>query len=84
MFLHKDVQHAAILIDGTPEVMRLTADYDEDLIHEPSIAQTPKAASKSSGEDPAKLEAPLADSLVAHNDTHEQTSTSGREVKDDS
>ena len=67
VLLHKDVQHITILIDGAPEVMPLTADCDEDLVHEPGIAQTPLAASKTSGEDAAELETPLADGLVAHN-----------------
>ncbi len=38
-------------------------------IHKPGAAQTSLAAPKTSGEDTAELEAPLADALVAHDDT---------------
>ena len=36
--LHQDVEHDPILIDGTPKIMQLTPDPDEDLVHVPFVA----------------------------------------------
>ncbi len=65
VLLHEDVQHIAILIDGSSGVMTIASDGDKHLIHEPGVAQTSLAASKTSREHPAELETPLADRLVA-------------------
>src|ERR1700757_2023358 len=36
--LHQDVEHDPVLIDGTPKIMQLTSDPNEDLIQVPLVA----------------------------------------------
>jgi hypothetical protein len=37
--LHQDIEHDPVLIDGTPEIMQLTPDPNEDLVHVPLVAR---------------------------------------------
>src|SRR4051794_26459393 len=37
--LHKNVQHDAILVDGSPEIMKHAVDPDEDLVEVPRLSR---------------------------------------------
>ncbi len=46
--LDKDVDHIAVLIDGSPEILPLALDRDEELVQVPCVSQT--ASRKEAGE----------------------------------
>jgi len=48
-FLNKNIDHVIILINGVLEMVTYAIDRDENLIHKPSIAQTPLSFAKLTG-----------------------------------
>jgi hypothetical protein len=66
--LNQDVEHNAILIDGTPEVMLHALDTDEDFIHVPLVARSWPAASQAVGETGGELLAPPPNRLAGDDD----------------
>ena len=38
--LNQDIDHVTILIDGTPKILPLTLDRDEDFVEMPRVDQT--------------------------------------------
>ena len=67
--LHEDVQHNAMLIDGTPKVMQLTVDPQKHLIQVPHVPRCRPPPAKPPDERRAELQAPAANGLVGDDDT---------------
>ena len=67
--LHQDVEHDPVLIDGTPEIVQLTPDPDEDLIQVPLVARPRPTPAKLIRKARAELEAPSANALIGDNHT---------------
>jgi len=63
--LHKDVKHVAILVNDSPEIVRLTSDAAKHLIQMPLVAGSGATALQRRGEHPTKADAPLTDAFVA-------------------
>ena len=63
-WLEDDVENFALVVDGTPEVVDLAADPDEDLVQMPASRRPWPAPSNPSGIDAAELERPPAHRLV--------------------
>jgi hypothetical protein len=59
--LHRVVKHDAVLIDGTPEIMRFTVDPNEDLVQVPFVTGHGSAPTKIVREARAKLQTPPPD-----------------------
>src|SRR4051794_2932207 len=38
--LHQNIEHVAVLVNGTPEIVLLATDAEKDLIHEPFVARS--------------------------------------------
>src|SRR5919206_1535783 len=66
--LNQDVEDLAILVHGTPEIVYLAADADEDLVQMPLVTRTRSPPAQLVGEGLAELEAPAADALVGDDD----------------
>jgi hypothetical protein len=64
--LHQDVEHDAVLVHRTPEIVQLTVDPDEHLIQVPDVAWSWPAPAEPLGELRPELSAPSADALVGH------------------
>ena len=65
VLLNQDVQNHPILINGSPEIMDLAPDPDEDLIQVPFISRLRPTALEGSGILPAEANAPFTDAFVA-------------------
>src|SRR5690348_17632275 len=63
MILHQNVEHDAVLIDRTPEIVPLV-DPEKHLVEMPVIARSRPPSAQLIGEAPAELQAPTADALV--------------------
>ena len=63
--LDQNVEHDAVLIHGTPEIMLLAGDLEHDFIQMPLVAGPGQPPPDDIGELLAELQAPLADGLVA-------------------
>jgi len=63
-WLNDDVKNFALVVDGTPEVVDLAADPDEDLVQMPASRRPWPALSNPSGIDAAELERLPAHRLV--------------------
>src|ERR1019366_7291875 len=63
-WLNEDVEHDAVLIHGTPQIMLHALDPDEHLIHVPLVPRSWSAASQAVCEGLAKLLAPLTNRLI--------------------
>ncbi len=61
--LHEDVDDVAILIDGTPEILPLSLDRDEDLVQVPCVSQATLALQSTSVFWP-ELVAPKSDGFI--------------------
>src|ERR687886_287547 len=66
--LNQDVEDLAILVHGTPEIVHLAADADEDLVQMPLVARPRSPPAQLIGEGLAELEAPATDALVGDDD----------------
>ena len=64
--LDQDVDRIAVLIHGSPQVVALTLDRDEEFIQVPGVAQTTLQGSSVSR---AEFATPLPNRLVGDNDT---------------
>ncbi len=67
--LHEEVDHVAVLIDGTPEILPLALDSHEELVQEPRVTQSLVAPLQLAGVLGAELPAPLTDGLVGDDDS---------------
>jgi hypothetical protein len=66
--LNEDVEHNAILIDGTPEIALHASDSDEDLVHVPLVPWPRPAAAQAVSETRAEFLAPASYRLVGDHD----------------
>jgi hypothetical protein len=66
--LNEDVQHDAVLINGSPQPMAFAADPQRHLVHMPLVAGASTSSTQLCGEGGSELGAPLSDRLVAHDD----------------
>jgi hypothetical protein len=66
--LNENVEHDAILVDGTPEIVLHALDPDENFIHVPLVPGPWSAASQAAGETCTKFLAPAPYRLVGDND----------------
>src|SRR3954453_17656215 len=64
----RDVEHVAVLVHGTPEIVLLATDAQKHLIHEPFVARPRPTSLQRVGKQPAEAQAPVTDALVGHND----------------
>ena len=62
--MNEDVQHDAILIHGTPEIVLHTLDPDEDLVEVPFIPRPWPAAAQAVGKGLAEFLAPAPHGLI--------------------
>ena len=67
--LDEDVDHIAVLVDGTPEILTLALDADEELVQVPRIAQSPFSPPQCPRVLGADLSAPVANALVGDGDS---------------
>jgi len=66
--LNQDVQHDAVLIDGSPEPVAFATDLQRYLVQMPLVASSHASSTQPCSKCRAELHAPLADSLVADDD----------------
>ena len=66
--LHQDVDHVAVLIHRTPQILPLTADGDEDLVEMPSTAEPTLPSLQLRGVLRTELLTPLANRFVGDED----------------
>jgi hypothetical protein len=55
MFLHQDIEHFPILIDGPPEIVTFSLNRHTQLVKMPPIPQPPSAMSNPFGKGLSKL-----------------------------
>ena len=67
--LHEDVKHITILVDGSPQIVLLTADFDEYLFGEPRVSEPSFTSFQGPSIARSKLETPTANALVRNFDT---------------
>jgi len=67
--LYEDVDQITILIDGSPKIMDLPADGDENFVDMPSVADLAFSALEASAETAAELQRPAANPLVRYPNT---------------
>jgi hypothetical protein len=68
-WLDEDVDHIAVQVDGTPEVLPLALDGDEEFVQVPRVTQPPFPPLQTAGIAGAKLPTPVADALVGDGDS---------------
>jgi hypothetical protein len=66
--LNKDVEHNAVLIHGTPEIVLHALDPDEYLVEVPLVPWPRSTTTEAIGKALAELPAPPPHGLVGHND----------------
>src|SRR5437763_12901235 len=67
--LYEDIQHVAVLIHRSPQVMLLTSNRENHLIHIPLVATTRAATAQFIGRGLTKCEAPLSHRFISDDDT---------------
>ena len=67
--LDEDVDHVAVLIHGTPQILPVTVDRDEDFVQEPCISESTFSSFQTPCIVEPELRAPPADCLVGHGDS---------------
>ena len=65
-WLHKDVEHNAVLINGSPEVMSNAVDLEENVVQMPLVAGSSTPSPEAIGIRFAELVAPAPDRFVAN------------------
>ena len=68
-WLDEDVDHIAVLVDGTPEILTLALDGDEELVQVPRVTQPPFPPLQTAGIAGTELPTPVADALVGNGDS---------------
>jgi hypothetical protein len=66
--LDQNVDHIAVLVDRTPEILTLASNGDEELVQVPRVAQPTFSPLQPAGVIASELPAPLADGLVGDGD----------------
>jgi hypothetical protein len=67
--LQQNINHITILIHGTPKILLLAVDSDEEFVQIPGITEAPLFHLKTSGIVGSEFPAPLADSFIRNNDS---------------
>ncbi len=63
--LHQDIQHDAVLIHRTPQIMQHAIDADEHLIEVPRVSRPGSPAAQPPGKISPELPTPVSDALVS-------------------
>ena len=66
--LDEDVDHVAVLIHGTPQILPLPVDRDEDFVQEPRIPETTLPSFQLPCVFRTELQTPLSDGFVGNDD----------------
>jgi hypothetical protein len=66
--LHQNVQHDAVLVHRTPQIMQRAADADEHFVEMPGVSWLRPSPTKPSGEVGPELQASVPNSLVRYQD----------------
>ena len=66
-WLNQNVEHNAVLIHGTPKILLLAVDSDEEFVQIPGITEASLFLLKTSGIVGSEFPAPLADGFVRNN-----------------
>jgi hypothetical protein len=67
--LQQNINNITILIDGTPKILLLAVDSDEEFVQIPSITEASLFPFKTSGIVGSEFPAPLADGFIRNNDS---------------
>ena len=65
-FLNQDVEHNAVLVNGTPEIVLNALEPDEHFIHVPLVAGSRSPATQAIGKGLAEFPAPAPNCLIRH------------------
>ena len=68
MRLHEDVDDIAVLVDGTPKILPLSLDGDEDLVQVPYVSQASLSALQSTSVLRTEFDAPKSDRFIGNRD----------------
>ena len=66
--LHQNVQHDAVLVHRTPQIMQRAADADEHFVEMPGVSRLRPSPAKPFGEVGTELQAPVPNALVCYQD----------------
>ena len=66
--LDEKVNQVTVLVHGTPQILALTVDRDEDFVQKPRISESTLTSLQPPGVIGAELPAPLPNSFVRHDD----------------
>ena len=66
--LHQNVQHNAVLIHRSPQIVQHAPDADEHLIEMPSVSWLRPSPAQLPGEVGTELQAPVPNALMGHHD----------------
>jgi len=66
--LYEDIQHVAVLVDGTPKILALALNRDGNLIEEPTVSTCSAPLLEASRVVEAKRGTPLPDRFVRYDD----------------
>jgi len=66
--LHQNVQHDAVLVHRTPQIMQRATDADEHFVEMPGVSRLRPSPAKPSGEVGTELQAPVPNALVRYQD----------------
>src|SRR5450631_442973 len=64
--LYENIEDAAILVNGAPQILQATVDLEVHLVKMPRVAKLPTSSANALGVVPTKLAAPGADRFVSH------------------
>jgi len=67
--LHKDIQHVAVLINSSPQIVGFAIDFQVHLVHMPFISRFRTATAQFVGIHLPKLKAPLTHCFIRHDDS---------------
>lgn len=63
-FLHQDIQHLTVLIDGAPQINELAVDLAENLMEVPGVAKAPSPTTQSARVGGAELQTPKPNRFI--------------------
>ena len=66
--LHQDVQHDAMLIHRSPQIVQHAPDADEHLVEVPGVSRLRPAPAQPAGKVGTELQAPVPDTFMSHYD----------------
>src|SRR5713101_1332310 len=69
MRLYQNVQDYSVLINGTPQILPASINFEKDLVEVPFVSGPGTTPAQVIGKGLAELLAPLADRFVGHMDT---------------